>query len=105
MAAYTPNTHGPQAGTSSFADLIASDVTNQHIIRTISIANTGASTRTAYVSIGAGSAATEIIETSIPAHSTLVFNGWWDVPTSTAVQVKQDTGTDVTFTASGYHYA
>ncbi len=104
MAGYVPSKHGPQAGTSSFADLVASDGTNQHVIRTISIVNTGASTRTAYVSIGAGAAATEIVETSIAAHATLTYNGWWHVPISTAVQVKQDTGTDVTFTVSGYHY-
>jgi len=105
MATRTPNTHGPQAGTSSFADLVASDGTNVHEIRCITIVNTGASARTAYVSIGSGAAATEIIEIPVAAHSTEIRNGYWAVPTSTVVQVKQDTGTDLTFTVSGQHYA
>lgn len=103
--AYTPNTHGPQAGTTSFADIVASDGTNVHVLRTITIVNTTASTaRDVYVSIGAGAAATEIIQINIPGNTTLVFNGWWSVPTSTAVQVKQGVGTDCTFTVSGYHF-
>jgi hypothetical protein len=105
MAAYTPSKHGPLAGSGSYADLIASDGSNEHVIRTISIVNTSGSSRTAYVSIGSGAAATLIVQVTIPAGETRVFNGWWHVPTSTVVQVKQDTGTDVTFTASGYHYA
>ena len=104
MAGYVPSKHGPQAGTNAFADLIASDGTNQHIIRTISIVNTGASARVAYVSIGAGAAGTEIIETSIAAHATLTYNGWWHIPITTVVQIKQDVGTDLTITVSGYHY-
>ena len=102
--AYTPNQHGPQAGTTSYADLVASDGTNTHIIRTITIVNHAASARTVNVSIGVGADATDIIEETIAAGVTMVHNGWWVVPTSTVVQVKQDTGTDVTFTASGYHY-
>ena len=56
MAAYTPDGHGPQQVTASYADLIASDASNVHIIRSIVIVNTSASTRTVYVSIGAGAA-------------------------------------------------
>ena len=104
MAGYVPDGHGPQGVTASYADLIASDGTNVHVIRTIEIVNTSASTRTVYVSIGAGGAATEIIEYAIAPHSTQPFNVFLRVPTSTAVQVKQDTGTDCTITIGGYHY-
>lgn len=103
--AYTPNTHGPQAGTTSYADLVASDGTNVHVIRTITIVNTAAAAiREAFVSIGAGAAGTLIIHKNVPTDDTLIFNGWWSVPTSTAVQVKQGVGTDLTFTVSGYHF-
>ena len=105
MAAYTPDKHGPTGVTASYADLIASDGSNTHVIRTFSIVNTSASTRTVYITIGAGAAGTEILEEVLPAHTTVVRNGWWVVPTSTAVQQKQDSGTDCTVTASGYHYA
>lgn len=105
MAALTPDGHGPQGVTASYADLIASDATNVHIIRTIEIVNTGASTRTVYVSIGAGAVGTEIVEKTITAHDTKTFNVYLRVPTSTAVQVKQDVGTDCTITIGGYHYA
>lgn len=107
MAGYVPSKHGPKvvnAVANTYEDSIASDGTNEHIIRTISLVNTGASVRKVTVTIGAGAAATEIIEQSIPANSTMVFNGWWHVPTSTAVQTKQDAGTDCTITLSGYHY-
>lgn len=105
MAALTPDGHGPQGVTASYADLIASDGSNVHIIRTITIVNTSASSRTVYVSIGAGAAATEIVEKVVAAHDTKVFNVYLKVPTSTAVQVKQDSGTDCTITIGGYHYA
>lgn len=104
MAGYVPSKHGPTANSATYADLIASDGTNQHIIRTFSIVNTSASTRFVYITIGAGAAATEIVETSVLPNSTVTLNGWWHVPISTAVQFKQDTGTDTTVTASGYHY-
>ena len=104
MAGYVPDKHGPQAGTTSYADIVASDGTNQHIIRTLTMVNHSASARLVNVSIGAGADATDIVEETIPAGVTRVYNGWWVVPTSTAVQVKQDTGTDVTFTVSGYHF-
>lgn len=105
MADYVPSKHGPTAGTASYADLIASDATNIHVIRTISIVNTGATPRTAFLAIGAGGAATEVIEKTVPANDTLTLNGWWVVPTNTAVQVKQGTGTDLVWTVSGFHYA
>lgn len=101
---YVPNQHGPQAGTTSYADIIASDGTNVHVIRTITIVVTAGTARECFVSIGAGAAATEIVHKTVPATDTIVLNGWWVVPTSTAAQVKQGVGTDATFTVSGYHY-
>lgn len=105
MAAYTPDKHGPIAVTNVYSDAIASDGSNQHIIRTITIVNTDASSRNVFVSIGAGAAATEIVETAVPANSTIVLNGWWVVPTSTAVQMKASVTLVCTLTLSGYHYA
>lgn len=108
MAAYTPDGHGPaavNAVANTYVDLIASDASNVHIIRTIEVVNTGASSRIVYVSIGAGAAGTEVIELTVLAHSTETRNLWLKVPLSTAVQTKQDAGTDCTITIGGYHYA
>jgi len=105
MAAYTPDKHGPTQLTGSYADLIASDGSNQHVIRTIDIVNTDSSSRNVFITIGAGAAATEIIEVAVPANDTKVLNGWWVIPTSTVVQGKASVTTVVTVTLSGYHYA
>lgn len=105
MAAYTPDKHGPTVLTNAYADIIASDGANQHVIRTIDIVNTDSSPRNVFISIGAGAAGTEIIEVAVPANDTKVLNGWWVVPTSTAVQAKASVTTVVTLTLSGYHYS
>ena len=104
MATYTPNQHGPvQLGT-SYADIIASDGTNVHVIRTITLVNTDTASHTAFITVGAGAAATEIYETaSILPNTTTILNGWWLLPTSTALQGKADTASKVTVTISGYH--
>lgn len=98
---YVTDKHGPQNCSGSYADLVASDGTNKHSIRTFSIVNTTAGALAAFISIGAGATGTEVIETTVPANSTVTLNGMWNVPTSTAVQIKGTTG--VTITASGYH--
>jgi DUF917 family protein len=105
MAAYTPDGHGPQAATDSYADLIASDASNVHIIRTIECVNTDSAARNIFVSIGAGAAATEVLEVSVPANSTVTKNVFLKVPTSTAVQIKASVTDVVTVTIGGYHYA
>lgn len=102
--AYTPDKHGPTQLGTSYADLIASDGSNVHVIRTITLVNTDTVAHTAFITIGAGAAATEIYETAaILPNSTTILNGWWVVPISTAVQGKADTATKVTVTLSGYH--
>jgi len=105
MAAYTPDGHGPQLATDSYADLIASDAVNVHIIRTIECVNTDSSARAIFVSIGAGAAGTEVLEISVPANSTVTRNVWLKVPTTTAVQVKASVTDVVAVTIGGYHYA
>jgi hypothetical protein len=105
MATYTPNQHGPAQFGNAYADIIASDGTNVHVIRTITLVNTDTVSHTVFITAGAGAAATEIYETaSILANSTTVLNGWWILPVSTAMQGKADTAAKVTYTLSGYHY-
>jgi hypothetical protein len=106
VAVYTPNQHGPAQLAATYGDLIASDGSNTHIIRTITLVNTDTVSHTAFITIGAGAAATEVYETAtILPNTTTILNGWWTVPTSTAVQGKADTANKVTVTLSGYHYA
>ena len=105
MAGYVPNAHGPTLVTSAYTDMIASDGTNVHVIRTITIVNNDTAAHTAFISVGAGAAGTEIYETaSILPNTTTILNGWWVVPVSTAVQAKTDVSNKLTLTLSGYHY-
>lgn len=102
---YVPNQHGPTQLGATYADLIASDGTNQHVIRTITLVNTDTVAHTAFITIGTGAAGTEVYETAyIGPQSTTVLNGWWVVPTSTVAQGKADIANKVTVTLSGYHY-
>ena len=104
MATYTPNQHGPTQLSSTYADLIASDGTNVHVIRTITLVNTDTASHTAFITVGAGAAGTEIYETaSILPNSTTILNGHWILPISTALQGKADAASKVTVTLSGYH--
>lgn len=103
--AYAPDKHGPTQLAATYGDLVASDGTNQHVIRTITLVNTDTVAHTAFITIGAGAAGTEIYETAaILPQSTTILNGWWVVPVSTAVQGKADVANKVTVTLSGYHY-
>jgi hypothetical protein len=105
MATYTPDKHGPAQLAATYGDLIASDGSNVHIIRTITLVNTDTTAHTAFITIGAGAAGTEVYESaSVLANSTTILNGWWVVPLSTAVQGKSDVANKVTVTLSGYHY-
>jgi hypothetical protein len=101
--AYTTDVHGPLVATGSYASLIVSDGTNKHSIRTFSCVNTDSSARTIFISFGAGAAATEIVEKSIPANDCIHINGLWVIPTSTVVQIKASVTGVVSVTASGYH--
>jgi len=102
---YVPNQHGPVQLAATYGDVIASDGTNVHVIRTITIVNTDTASHTAFLTVGAGAAATEIYETAgVLPNTTTILNGWWVVPLSTAMQGKSDTASKVTVTLSGYHY-
>ena len=104
MSTYVPNQHGPTQLGATYADLIASDGTNVHVIRTITLVNTDTVAHTVFLTVGAGAGATEIYETpSIMPNSTTILNGWWLVPISTALQGKSDLASKVTVTLSGYH--
>lgn len=102
---YVPNQHGPTQLAATYGDLIASDGTNVHVIRTITLVNTDTASHTVFISVGAGAAGTEIYETAgILPNTTTILNGWWLVPISTACQGKSDVANKVTATLSGYHY-
>ena len=104
MSTYVPNQHGPTQLGAAYADIIASDGSNVHVIRTITLVNTDTVSHTAFITVGAGAAGTEIYETAaILPNSTTILNGWWLLPISTALQGKADTGSKVTVTISGYH--
>lgn len=102
--ARTPDTHGPTVLTGSYADIIASDGTNIHEIRTITLTNTDSASRNVFLAFGVGAAGTEVVEVAVPANDTKVLNGYWALPISTKLQGKASVTSVVNVTVSGYHY-
>lgn len=102
---YIPSGHGPTQLAATYGDVIASDGSNIHVIRTIICVNTDTASRTIFLSKGAGAAATEIYETNaILPNTTTILNVWLVIPLSTVVQGKSDVANKVTVTLDGYHY-